>query len=106
MYGSHIVVIILILVLGFIINSLFSYLLKKRIIDLGQIEKETLDVLLKPIGLSSEPLKWGLLLLFGGIGLVVIEFLPYEANHSSLPYGIEAVCLAIGFLTYYLWMRK
>lgn len=97
MYGAHIVV---------IINSLFSYLLKKRIIDLGQIEKETLDVLLKPIGLSSEPLKWGLLLLFGGIGLVIIEFLPYEANQSSLPYGIEAVWLAIGFLTYYLWMRK
>lgn len=97
MYGAHIVV---------IINSLFSYLLKKRIIGLGQIEKETLDVLLKPIGLSSEPLKWGLLLLFGGIGLVIIEFLPYEANQSSLPYGIEAVWLAIGFLTYYLWMRK
>ena len=84
MYGAHIVV---------IINSLFSYLLKKRIIDLGQIEKETLDVLLKPIGLSSEPLKWGLLLLFGGIGLVIIEFLLYEANQSSLPYGIEALSL-------------
>lgn len=106
MGGPHIVVIILFLVIGFIINSLLSYLLKKRIIDSGQIDKESLDILLKPIGMSSEPLKWGLLLLCGGIGLVILEFIPYEAGSSSLPYGIEAVCLSVGFLTYYLWMRK
>ncbi len=106
MGGPHIVAVILFLVIGFVINSLFNYLLKKRLIDSGQINKESLDMLLKPIGLSSEPLKWGLLLFSGGLGLVILEFVPYEAYNSSLPYGIEAVCLAIGFLTYYLWMRK
>ncbi|QMW04551.1 hypothetical protein [Spirosoma foliorum] len=106
MGGPHIVGVILFLVIGFIINSLFSYLLRKRIIDSGQIDKEALEVLLKPIGSTTESLKWGLLLLFGGLGLVILEFIPYEVHNSSLPYGIEAICLALGFLTYYLWMRK
>ncbi|GAB4043983.1 hypothetical protein [Spirosoma litoris] len=106
MGGPHIVGVILFLVIGFIINSLFSYLLRKRIIDSGQIDKEALEVLLKPIGSTTESLKWGLLLLFGGLGLVILEFIPYEAHDSPLPYGIEAVCLSLGFLTYYLWMRK
>lgn len=106
MEGPHIAGIVFFLVIGFMVNSLFNYLLKKRIIDSRQIDKQTLELLLKPIGSSSEPLKWGLLLLFGGLGLIILEFVPYEFHNSSLPYGIEAVCLASGFLVYYLWMRR
>jgi len=106
MQGPHIVAIFLFLVIAYTINSLFKYLLRKRIIDSGQMDKGALELLLKPIIPSSDPLKWGLLFLFGGLGLVILEFLPYEANNSSLPYGVEAVCLASGFLLYYLLMRR
>ncbi len=106
MGGPHLVGIVLFLVIGFIINALFTYLLKKRIIDSGRIDQAALDMLLKPIGPALEPLKWGVLLLFGGVGLIILEFVPYEPYNSPLPFGIEAVCLAAGFLVYYALVRK
>jgi hypothetical protein len=106
MIGVDIIGGLFFLVVGFMVDSLFTYLLKKRLIDSGQIDKTSLDLLLKPIRSTSEPLKWGLLLLFGGLGLVIVEFVPYPANTSSLPYGIVSVCLAIGFLTYYRLMQR
>jgi len=45
-------------------------------------------------------LKWGLILLFAGIGLILLEYIPYEYN-SPLPYGIEGTFIALGFLVYY-----
>ena len=52
-------------------------------------------------GTAREALKWGLLLFFGGIGLIVLSFVPYDMADSPLPYGIEAVFLSAGFLLYY-----
>ncbi len=89
-----------------IINNVLKYRLQKRIIDTGQMDASVVKALLKPVGLSLDALKWGLLFFFGGLGLVVLEFLPYKPGHSSLPFGIEAICLSIGFLIYFLIARR
>lgn len=89
-----------------IIIAFYNYRLKKRIIEAGPIDDNALKFLTSLSGLGSDMLKWGVILLFGGIGLVVLEFIPFEARHSSLPYGVEAIFLAIGFLTYYFMVKK
>jgi len=94
------------IVVAIIIIALYNYRLKKRIIDLGPIDDNSLKFLLSLSGIGSEVLKWGLVLLFGGIGLILVEFLPYPANESTVPYGVVLVSIATGFLTYYLIMKK
>ena len=47
-------------------------------------------------------LKWTLLGIFGGLGLIIQEFLPYSMDESMLPYGVVIVFLSIGLLLYYL----
>lgn len=46
-------------------------------------------------------LKWALLLLFGGLGLIVLQYTHYGLN-EPMPYGIEAVFISTGFFIYYL----
>ncbi|TKC55569.1 hypothetical protein FBD94_24745 [Pedobacter hiemivivus] len=94
------------IVVAIVIIALYNYRLKKRIIDSGPIDENSLKFLMSLSGLGSEVLKWGLIFLFGGAGLILIEFLPYPADESSLPYGIVLISIAMGFLTYYLIMKK
>jgi fucose 4-O-acetylase-like acetyltransferase len=89
-----------------ILISLFNFILRKRIIKQGPIDAKALEFLKNLSGIGSEALKWGLILFFGGFGLVVLEFIPYQVDRSTLPYGLEAMFLAAGFLVYYLIMRK
>lgn len=51
-------------------------------------------------------LKWTLLGIFGGLGLVIQEFLPYSMEESMLPYGVVIICLSIGLLIYYLLINN
>lgn len=105
--APFIVMIAILMIIGFVIVSLLNYRLKKRIIESGPIDENSLKFLNKLSGFGPEVLKWGIILLFGGIGLVLLEFIPYKAEESSLPYGIEAIFIAIGFLVYYfLVVRK
>jgi 4-hydroxybenzoate polyprenyltransferase len=94
------------IVVAIVIIALYNYRLKKRIIDSGPIDENSLKFLMSLSGLGSDVLKWGLIFLFGGAGLILIEFLPYPADESSLPYGIVLISIAMGFLTYYLIMKK
>lgn len=55
--------------------------------------------------LGSEMLKWGIILLFGGTGLIVLEFIPYNEN-SPLPYGVMTIFVSLGFLSYYFLIRN
>lgn len=89
-----------------VIISLFNFILRKRIINSGPIDNNALSFLEGLSGIGSETLKWGLILFFGGMGLVVMEFVPYHADESTLPYGIEAMFLAAGFLVYYLIIKN
>lgn len=103
--APFIVMIVLLIIIAVIIITILNHNLKKRLIELGLTNPEVLNAL---TGSKSkfEALKWGLILFFGGLGLVVIEFLPYPSTGSSLPYGVEAVFLAAGFLIYYLLIRN
>lgn len=94
------------IVVAIIIIALYNYRLKKRIIESGPIDDNTLKFLLSLSGVGSEVLKWGLILFFGGVGLVIVEFLPYAANESTLPYGVVLISIALGFLSYYLIMKR
>ena len=48
-------------------------------------------------------LKWGLIILFTGGGLILMEMLGFSLRsyQSSLPFGIVLVSVALGFLTYF-----
>lgn len=98
--------IVLLLTVTKIISSLLTHHLKKRIIDNGPLDENAvrmMDKLSKP---DNEILKWGILLLSGGIGLIMIEFLNVDVTTSVLPYGVEAIFLAVGFFAYYAISKK
>jgi hypothetical protein len=103
---SNIAIIVLFIIIAVVLIAQFNYRLKKRIIESGPLNETSLKFFKDLSGMGSEVLKWGLILLFGGLGLVVLEFVPYSAFSSPLPYGLETVFLGIGFLTYYLLARK
>lgn len=86
------------------IMALLNFILKMRIISSGDKDEFYIKILSNTIEkYKSGALKWGLLLLFGGMGLVLNSFIPGCKNFDSpLPFGIESVFLAIGFLVYYV----
>jgi len=81
-------------------RPLMTYLLRRRLIELGQWNEQTHRQLEQENQSPTESLKWGLILLFTGIGLIIVHFLPVSPD-SSLPYGVVMVSAAIGFLIYY-----
>ena len=106
--APFLVMIVMLIVLAVLISGYFHYRLRKRILDASLLDDAAIRLLRQLPGAASEALKWGLLLLFGGIGLIVLAFIPYNAEESPLPYGVEAVFLSAGFLLYYgiSWRRK
>lgn len=87
---------------GILLIAILNFILKMRLINSRQTDPEVLKVLSSSFSHKIASLKWGIILLAGGIGLVLIYFIP-SANHyeSPLPYGIEMIFIAIGFLAYY-----
>jgi hypothetical protein len=84
-----------------------DYWLKKKIVDKG-LGAEDASALLKSQNSTDNKyssLKWGLILLFGGLGLVVINYVPYYRD-SPLPFGLFTVFVALGFLVYYFYVKK
>lgn len=84
-----------------IVNNVLRYRLHKRVLDSDLVNEELIKTMLKPDEVARDAFKWGLVCLFGGIGLVIIAFLPDQLKDSSLPYGIEAITISIGFLLYF-----
>jgi hypothetical protein len=101
-----VIILAFLVIIAVIVIHLMNYRLKKRILDQGTYDDVSMKLLHALSGNGSDILKWGIIFLFGGIGLVVLEFIPYSAEDSSLPYGVEAIFLALGFLTYYFILKK
>ncbi|MEI7662458.1 MAG: hypothetical protein WCK34_09680 [Bacteroidota bacterium] len=93
-----------------IIKMFTDFLLKRKIIKAGHVEKAGI---LDPVTAVSEEnrfptLKWGLVSLMAGLGLVLIELMSrggqiswVKEYNSLLPIGIELVFIAAGFLIYF-----
>lgn len=93
-----------------IIKMFTDFLLKRKIIKAGHVEKAGI---LDPVSAISEEnryptLKWGLVSFMSGVGLILIEVLSrggqiswVKEYNSLLPIGIELVFIAAGFLIYF-----
>ena len=90
-----------------IIKFITDYLLKKKMIDKGYVTDEEQALFKKQSHQVNKysSLKWGLIILFGGVALVIIEYIPYSEN-SPLPFGVFAIAIAAGFLIYYGIIKK
>lgn len=89
------------------VKIMTDYWLRKRMVDKGLVNENAVELLKKHENSTGKfsSLKWGLLVLFGGIGLIVINYLDYR-HDSPLPFGMFAVFLSFGFLVYYFYVKK
>lgn len=86
------------------VSVLTNYSLKKRLIEKDMVTPETAN-LFKSMNGSQNALKWGLIVLFSGLGLIIIDAMDLDSD-DAMPYGIEAVCIAVGFLVYYVVSKR
>ncbi len=103
--APFIVMIAILIAVCVVIVVLTNYDLKKKILNKENIDDKMFIILNNLTGLGLEMLKWGIILLFGGTGLIVLEFIPYNEN-SPLPYGVMTVFISLGFLSYYFLIRN
>ena len=101
-----IIVIVFFILIAIFILALYNYRLKKRIIDAGPLDETGLKFLQQLSGFGTEAMKWAIILFTTGLGLVVMQFIPYSAEDSPLPYGVEMLFVAAGFFLYYLFIRN
>lgn len=90
----------------FFVKAMTDYILKKKMIEKGFVNDEAQAIFKQEEGYSKySSLKWGLIILFGGIALILMEYIP-AGHESPLPYGILAVAVSLGFLIYYYLVRE
>lgn len=89
-----------------LLNNLMKYRIKRRIIETNMNDRDLINAILESRHDSDDrkknTLKWIFISFFGGIGLIIQEFLPYKMDESILPYGVLSIFLSIGLLIYYL----
>jgi hypothetical protein len=83
-----------------------DYILKKKMIDKGYVNEDT-QAIFKQHTTDNKysSLKWGLIVFFGGLALIIMEYIPVR-QESPLPYGLFAVFVSAGFLLYYYVAKK
>jgi hypothetical protein len=89
-------------------RALTNYLLKKKMIDKGYVNDDTQSIFKNQVAAPDNKygsLKWGLIIFFAGLSLVILEYLEFD-HESPLPYGLFAVSVSLGFLLYYFLVRK
>lgn len=92
-----------------LIKVFTDYLLKRKIIISGHIDKAGILDPIKDKEENSYPtLKWGLVTLFAGAGLLAISLIDkngelsyMHGGNSYLPIGIELIAISLGFLVYF-----
>ena len=87
-------------------KTLTDYFLRRKMVEKGYVTEESKHLLAKENELNKySSLKWGILVLSAGIGLVIIEYLP-RMHDSVLPFGVFAICVSIGFLIFFVVAKK
>jgi len=91
----------------FFAKVMTDYILKKKMIDKGFVNEDTQAVFknYKADDNKYASLKWGLIALFGGLSLIIMEYIPVSPE-SPLPYGLFAVSVSTGFLIYYFMVKQ
>jgi hypothetical protein len=85
-----------------------DYILKKKMIEKGFVNDDTQAIFKQhasAVGNKYSSLKWGMIALFAGLSLIIMEFIPVRPD-SPLPYGLFAVSVSVGFLIYYFIVQK
>lgn len=83
-----------------------DYILKKKMIDKGFVNDSTQAIFKNHETDDKYPsLKWGLIVLSTGLALVLLEFIETRPD-SPLPYGLLAVFISLGFLSYYFMVQR
>lgn len=92
--------------LYFFTKVMTDYILKKKMIEKGFVNDDTQAIFKQHNGDGRfGSLKWGLIIFFAGLSLIIMEFVPV-APDSPLPYGLFAVSVSLGFLIYYFLVKK
>ena len=103
---SYIALLSALVILAIIIIAILNHRIKVRMIKKGFVDEHTIKTFNKlQYDLKIDTLKWGLILLFGGAGLILLNYINYQRD-STLPYGIEIIFLSAGFLSYYLISKR
>jgi len=98
-----------------ILTLISDHLLKRKLIKAGQYEKVGILEAKRTVSEESNKypsLKWGLVALMTGIGLIIIEIMraanPYMWNveNAAMPFGILLVFISAGFLIYFFFMNR
>ncbi len=91
----------------FFTKVMTDYILKKKMIDKGYVNDDTQSIFKQHNSVDNKytSLKWGLITLFAGLSLIIMEYIPV-APDSPLPYGLFAVSVSLGFLIYYFLLKK
>ncbi|MFT6867659.1 MAG: hypothetical protein ACJA08_002502 [Cyclobacteriaceae bacterium] len=86
---------------------LTEYFIRKKLVDKGLVGDDVTHILKKQNENAAKygSLKWGLIVLFGGVGLIIAELMGYNWETSAIPYGVVAVSISLGFLTYYFMVK-
>jgi hypothetical protein len=88
-------------------KTMTDYSLKKKMIEKGYVNDDTQAIFKQHTNMDSRypSLKWGLIVFFAGLSLIIMEFVPTYPD-SPLPYGLFAVAVSLGFLIYYFIVKK
>jgi hypothetical protein len=87
-------------------KTLSDYILKKKMIEKGYVNEDTQAIFKRNTDENRyASLKWGLICLFGGLSLILMDFINYDSR-SPLPYGLFAVFVSLGFLIYYFVIKR
>lgn len=93
--------------IALIVHVVQSNRLKRKMLDIGKVEldPELMKTMLGRNESSISSLKWGVIGLFSGVGLLFIHLLS-DLNAPALFFAIEVISIALGFITYFLLYRK
>ncbi len=102
---AHLMITAVMAIIAMTVIEFMNFLLKRRILKSGQVDDKHLQLLTRQQS-KHAVLKWGIIFVVSGIGLVVNGLLPFNPETSPIPWGIEVIFIGLGFLLYYLLVRK
>ena len=94
------------LAIYFFTKVLTDYVLKRKMIEKGFVNDDTQAIFKQHTSDNKySSLKWGMIIFFAGLALVLMEFIPARPD-SPMPYGLFAVSVSLGFLIYYFMVQR